>query len=221
MGKRENFAAVIRTRRQWVARTLGLPAALALLFLQGFVAAGADANPRRSCLSNVHGSQSTDGLNQDLRESLRAWERGNQVKAFRCAERVLRSQSLREHRTAAYGVLCGLHREIGETEVALRHCNRAIARDGGRNWLHLANRGHTYLLMGRSQEAIVDFDAAIILLGPRADGPWRDASSAREALERLRAHRPSARQMDRAGENVALRSGTALPGGRHARQSPW
>ena len=177
MGYRKDFTAVTRARsrgrRRCVARTLGLATPLALLLVQGFVAAGADANPRRSCLSNVHGSQSTDGLNQDLRESLRAWERGNQVKAFRCAERVLRSQSLREHRTAAYGVLCGLHREIGETEVALRHCNRAIARDGGRNWLHLANRGHTYLLMGRSQEAIVDFDAAIILLGPRADGPWR------------------------------------------------
>ena len=189
--------------RSGLAGALGL--SLALLLVQGFMASGADASPRRSCLSNVHASRSSEGVNRELMESLWAWKQGNLAKAERCAKRVARYSHDDEHRTIAYSVLCGLYRDAGQAEVSLQYCNRAVERDRGRVWQHLANRAHTYLIMGRPQEATLDFDAAIVLLIPRAEQPSRRAEPAREALERLREHRPSAQQRSERGEEVAQR----------------
>ena len=179
--------------------------ALATFLLQGALPDGAEANPRRSCLGNVHGARSSAGIDHELTESLRAWEKGKLAKATQCAKRVVRHSRDDEHRTIAYSVLCGLYRDAGQQEVSLQYCNRAVKRDRGRVWQHLANRGHTYLVMGRPQEATLDFDAAIVLLLPQAQQPSRRADPAREALERLRAHRPISRRQGQAGEELALR----------------
>ena len=209
MDSRKHFSVSPRTPN-WASRwgralALGVAAPLGLILVQSVAPTIANANALRSCLSNPHASRSLAGTNPELKEAIRAWKRGDSVKATRCAEKVVRDSYRYQDRRTAHTFLCGLHREAGNGEISLQHCNLALEREHGRVWQHLANRGHTNLVMGRSQEAIIDFDAAIALLEAHAERPWRTLESAREALERLRAHRETAQQLVSRGAGVALR----------------
>lgn len=98
-----------------------------------------------------------------LTKAERALERGRPDQALGLVESRVEAFTHDTYRAQGYSLICRAWYEKGDFHKAERACDSAVQLGGGSlAWSHLNNRGVMRLLVGRTGEAMRDFQAAAL-----------------------------------------------------------
>ncbi len=149
------------------ARVCALAACLALLLPLSLLldAGSASANSWALHQAGAAGrSVKWFSRSAEMRDALRTWHKGKTGLSVKYARRAIRRGLSPEDLERALFIVCVGQVELDRARAALPHCNRAVRLSGGEDWRHINNRGNALLQLGRTDEAVADFQTAKELL---------------------------------------------------------
>lgn len=88
---------------------------------------------------------------------------GEAEKAVKLGEWLVKSDPASDIQYAGHNALCAAYSSAGNLDKAMESCNKAIDIRSS-HWMAINSRGTVYFLMGRMDEAVADYRAALSLL---------------------------------------------------------